>query len=147
MSTTHPDPDLIALGVKQPWAELILRGIKTVEVRSQNTNVRGPVYLYTSRRPADIKPAKQAMEEHELDPAALTYGRLVGTVDIVDSIPGRDDDAVPSCVPASYLRDRYGWHLANPVRFEEPLTVRFLPYGVWFYPFKRRTPVKRRRTR
>jgi hypothetical protein len=24
------------------------------------------------------------------------------------------------------------------VRFATPLAVRFLPYGVWFYPFRRR---------
>lgn len=143
-SDPHPDPDRIALGVKQPWAELILRGIKTIEVRSQNTRVRGPIYLYTSQRIADIEPARRALDEYELDPEELIYGRLVGTVDIVDSQPGTTDDAVASCVPPELLEDRYGWHLANPVRFDEPLTVRFLPYGVWFYPFKRRQKSNRR---
>lgn len=147
MTAPHPDPDRIALGVKQPWAELILRGVKTIEVRSQNTNVRGPIYIYTSRRIADIEPARNALDRYELDPEQLVYGRLVGSVDIVDSQPGTADDAAASCVPSEFLENNYGWQLANPVRFDEPLTVRFLPYGVWFYPFKRRQKTSRRTRR
>lgn len=138
MTQRHPDPDLIALGIRQPWAELILRGVKTIEVRSQHTNVRGPVYLYTSKRVAEIEPAEIAIRDHRLDRDELPLGRIVGTVEIVDSQHCRAQDAAACCVPRSWLKDCVGWHLANPVRFEEPLSVRFLPYGVWFYPFKRR---------
>jgi hypothetical protein len=35
-----------ALSDRQPWAELILRGKKTIEVRSRATNIRGPMYIY-----------------------------------------------------------------------------------------------------
>jgi len=138
MTQTHPDPDLIALGIRQPWAELILRGVKTIEVRSQETNVRGPIYLYASKKPAEIEPALAAAREHDLEPEELPMGVIVGTVEIVDSAPCRPGDAAASCVPRSYLTGRFAWQLANPVRFDDPLTVRFLPYGVWFYPFKRR---------
>ena len=37
-----------ALTIRQPWAKLILRGIKTIEVRSRLTRVRGRVYIYAS---------------------------------------------------------------------------------------------------
>lgn len=144
MTDPRPDPDLIALGIRQPWAELILRGIKTIEVRSQDTNIRGSIYLYSSKTVADIEPAEVAIQEYGLEMDSLPLGRIVGTVDIVGSQFCRSKDAAASCVPRSYLQDRYGWQLANPVRFDEPLTVRFLPYGVWFYPFKRRTPSRRR---
>jgi hypothetical protein len=145
MSDPQPDPDLIALGIRQPWAELILRGVKTIEVRSQDTKVRGAVYLYSSKKPADVEPAVAAAREYGIEPDELPMGVIVGTVDIVDSAPCRAADAAASCVPGTYLTGRYGWTLANPVRFEEPLTVRFLPYGVWFYPFKRRGTTRRRR--
>ena len=36
------DRDRIALAIQQPWAELILRGIKTLEVRSQPTQLAAP---------------------------------------------------------------------------------------------------------
>lgn len=39
---------LKALSVRQPWAELILSGEKTVEIRSQITKIRGRVYSYAA---------------------------------------------------------------------------------------------------
>lgn len=135
---THPDVDLIALGVRQPWIELILRGEKTIEVRSQPTNLRGTIYLYASKKIADIPAAVMAISEYELDVDTLPTGRLLGTVDIVDCRPCRMADMPEACVPAYLLKDKFAWTLANPQRLAEPLKVRFLPYGVWFYPFKRR---------
>lgn len=135
---THPDHDLIALGIRQPWAELILRGIKTIEVRTLSTNVRGPIYLYAGKNFADIPAAETMRAKHKLDHGDLTLSRLVGTVDITACRPCTTADAEAACVPADVLEGKQAWCLANPVRLDEPLKVRFLPYGVWFYPFKRR---------
>jgi len=134
----HPNHDLIALGVKQPWAELILSGIKTIEVRSLHTKVRGPIYLYTSKRPATISAAVTAARKYKIDLDQLPMGQLVGTVEIVDSQKCKVRDAAAACIPRSLVNGKVGWHLANPQRLIDPLDVRFLPYGVWFYPFKRR---------
>uniref|UniRef100_A0A7C4QLU0 ASCH domain-containing protein n=1 Tax=Schlesneria paludicola TaxID=360056 RepID=A0A7C4QLU0_9PLAN len=144
----HPDPTLIALGIQQPWAEFILRGLKTIEIRSQPTHIRGTVYVYTSKRPSTMDAARQTARFHAIDVDRLPKGVLVGTVDIVDSRPCTAADAGPSLVPAEWLDQRYAWVLANPRRLRKPLEVRFLPYGVWFYPFRRRTgtePNPRRR--
>lgn len=138
MSIAHPDKSLIALGVRQPWIELIVRGVKTVEVRSSHTRQRGTIYLYASKKPADIPAATAAASKHDVDLDEVPYGLIVGTVDIVGSRECTPDDEAASCVPTSLLEGKYAWELANPVRFDEPLRVRFLPYGVWFYPFRRR---------
>ncbi|ESY13915.1 ASCH domain-containing protein [Mesorhizobium sp. LNJC394B00] len=42
---------LFALSIKQPWAELILLGRKTIEVRSWPTGFRGPLALHTGKKP------------------------------------------------------------------------------------------------
>ncbi|MBX3438465.1 MAG: ASCH domain-containing protein [Planctomycetaceae bacterium] len=135
---THPDRDLIALGIRQPWAELILRGIKSIEVRSLPTNVRGTIYLYAGQHFADIPHADIMVAQHGLDADRLPRSLILGTVDIVDCRPCATADATAACVPASMLEGKYGWRLTNPVRLDEPFKPRFLPYGVWFYPFKRR---------
>jgi len=49
--------DRIALGIQQPWVELILRGVKTLEIRSQPTRQRGTIYLYASKRPSALPAA------------------------------------------------------------------------------------------
>ena len=134
----HPDRDMIALGIRQPWAELILRGVKPIEVRSQETAQRGPIYVYASKKFADMPAADRAVETHKLDVESLPRGLIVGTVDIVASRPCRPSDSSAACVPQSFLTGYFSWELVNATRFEEPMTVRFLPYGVWFYPWKRR---------
>lgn len=132
------DRSRIALGIQQPWAELILRGIKIIEVRSQPTQVRGTIYLYTSKRPSTLDAAAIAARTASIEVATLPMGLLVGTIDILDSRPCIPQDVTASCVPAELLANRHAWIIGNPQRFTKPQPVRFLPYGVWFYPFKRK---------
>lgn len=132
------DPDRIALGIQQPWVELILRGVKTLEIRSQPTRQRGTIYLYASKRPSSLDAAAAAARQHEVDFASLRFGVLVGTVDLVGCRPCRAKDQKAACVPATLLKGQYAWQLSEPRRLAEPVAVRFLPYGIWFYPFKRR---------
>jgi len=134
----HPNKELIALGVRQPWAELILRGIKTIEVRTVPTSIRGPIYLYTSKVVATTPAAQSAIERHDLDIEALPRGLLVGTVDILGCEPCGPADADRACLTPDIVEGKLGWRLTNPQRLEKPLKVRFLPYGVWFYPFRRK---------
>ena len=47
-SVSKTDLPRRALSIRQPFAEMILRGKKKIEVRSFPTNVRGPMYLYAS---------------------------------------------------------------------------------------------------
>ena len=134
------DPDRIALGIQQPWAELILRGIKTLEIRSRSTRQRGPIYLYASKRTSPLPAAAIAARRHGIEVESLPLGLLVGTINLIDCRPARSKDQLAACVPAQLLHGQFAWELSDPQPFDVPLTVRFLPYGVWFYPFKRRPP-------
>ena len=132
------DRDRIALGVRQPWCELILRGRKTLEIRSRATEVRGPIFVYAAKTYSDLPELEEVLTREDVDLNPLPRGVLVGTVEIAGCRRATPADAAASCVPERELVDRYAWELANPVRFAEPVRPRFLPYGVWFYPFKRR---------
>jgi hypothetical protein len=136
------DPARIALGIQQPWAELILRGIKTLEIRSLNTQVRGRIYLYTSKRLSTLPAAQRAAAEHDLRMNELPCGLLVGSVELTGSRPACATDVEASCVPAELLAKRWAWEFSSPKRLANPAPIRFLPYGVWFYPFRRRTKSK-----
>jgi hypothetical protein len=132
------DHDRIALAIQQPWAELILRGIKTLEIRSQPTRLRGTIYLYASKRTSQLPAADVAARRWNLDVESLPRGKVVGLVDVIDCRPSRASDHLAACVPAELLNGHFVYQLAHPRRFDVPRPVRFLPYGVWFYPFKRR---------
>jgi hypothetical protein len=107
---------LRALSVRQPYAELIMRGEKTVEYRSKPTNVRGRVYVYAAKKPGEVEDFQRA----GLRPGALPTGVLMGTTEVV------------GCTGE---QGRYEWHLANPERLAELLRPERHPQPVWFYPF------------
>jgi hypothetical protein len=134
----HPDKSLLALGIRQPWIELILRGIKSIEVRSVETSVRGTIYLYSSTRLAEGVPAEDAAARAMLACAELPLGLIVGTVEIVDCRPCTPQDSPSAQLPAGLLQGKQAWVLANPRRLSDPIRPRFRPYGIWFYPFQRK---------
>ncbi|WP_437205540.1 ASCH domain-containing protein [Planctomicrobium sp. SH664] len=143
----HPDPTLIALGIQQPWAELILRGIKTLEIRRMPTRIRGRIYLYASKRLSALDAAREAIKNYGIIAADLPRGCVVGTVEIRDCRPAQPDDAEPACVPEGLLNQMQSWVLENADRCEKSLAVNFVPYGMWFYPFRRLQTEPRRRRR
>lgn len=132
------DRDRIALGIRQPWVELILRGVKTLEIRTQPTRVRGAIYVYASKTVASTPDATAAIARHEVSWADDCHQRLVGTIEITGCRPTTPADAEAACLAAESLEGLYAWTLANPKRLETPQKPRFLPYGVWFYPYRRR---------
>lgn len=138
------DRNLIALAVQQPWAELILRGIKTLEVRSVSSGSQTLISLYSSRTLSRSPSAALAIQTYGLDRDSLITGAVVGTVTISRCRRSRPADASAACISRSELADRYCWELKNPQRIEPPLIPDCLPYGMWFYPF-RRSEVSRRR--
>ena len=48
-----PPEELFALSVKQPWAALLVAGVKTVEVRTWPTARRGRVLIHAGKIPDD----------------------------------------------------------------------------------------------
>ncbi len=134
----HPDKSLPALGIRQPWAELILRGLKTIEIRSSQTHIRGPIYVYASKKLAKTPHAEKAAEKAGINVEELPTGVLIGTVEITDSFPASQKHAAASGVPAEILKGKYGWELANLQRMQNLIVPDYLPYGVWFYPFMRK---------
>ena len=108
---------LRALSIRQPSAELILRGEKTVECRSQPTNIRGRVYIYASL--AKPEPHDPTVQDDGGRPVTLPRGVIVGTVDIT----GCEENG-----------GEYDWEIANPRRLAEPLSPKEQPQPVWFYP-------------
>lgn len=134
--------DRLALCVQQPWAELILRGEKAIEVRTSTTNQRGAIYLYASRKFSTAEFATTAIERFGIDAASLPVGCIVGTIDLFECRPATIDDAAAACVPGDWLPGRFAWMVRNPQRLSQPAAPRFIPYGIWFYPFQRRQQVE-----
>ena len=105
-----------AISIRQPWVELILRGVKKEEYRSRPTRIRERVYLYASKQPAgesgDWRLAR-AERGH------LPTGRIVGSVEVVD------------CRWHSQYRC-WAYVLKKPARLRSPLLPKNQPQpGFW----------------
>ena len=131
-----------ALSIRQPYAELILRGIKTAELRSRSTTIVGErFYIYAckakARRPIwsdDLRvgspPAwmielAQQVGMIEAD-ADLPTGVIVGSAVIDEVIPPDPSDG-----EAGLFR----WNLHQIKRLATPRKPTGHPQPVWFKPF------------
>ena len=92
------------LTVRQPWAHLIIEGIKPVENRSWSTNHRGLMLIHVGR----IRDNK-LIEQYGLDPDLLDYGSIIGSVELVDIV---DDH------PSEFFTGPRGWVLKKPQRIK-----------------------------
>lgn len=104
-----------ALSIRQPWAELILKGRKTLELRTWQTTYRGLLLLHAGQR---VRP--EACRAYGLDPAGLVRGALIGTAELVEIVAL--DEAAWESLREQHLSLRdftgptFGWRLTNPQR-------------------------------
>lgn len=118
-------PAYHTLSVKQPWAELIASGRKTIEMRTWRTSYRGELLITASSSPRNFP----------LEGARLPSGVAVCLVDLVDIQEFTIDDLPAAGYEGHELfkaRNRwkagldmnlsdapvYGWRLARPRRVE-----------------------------
>jgi hypothetical protein len=93
------------LSVRQPWADLIASGRKTLEVRSWSTAYRGPLVIAAAQRP---------WGQARVD--ASRCGVLVCLVELVDVRLGVESDrAAAGGVPTL---GQWVWQLASPRALE-----------------------------
>jgi hypothetical protein len=144
-----------ALSIRQPYVELILRGIKTAEFRSRRTHILGErFYLYAAKGPArrrGVDPVAEGMRiwsddlavpgrergttppdwmmelAAELILGKLPTGLIVGTATIREC-RAHDDDGGAG-------RGLFAWHLADVERLATPIKPERHPQPAWWRPF------------
>lgn len=103
-----------ALSLKQPFAELILSGRKTIELRKWNTSFRGPFLIHSSKIPD-----KQSMKKFGF--YELPCGFILGKADLV-SVKTYTNDADFMKDKDKHLADKswggYGFVLENVKKFK-----------------------------
>ena len=114
-----------AITIKQPYANLIVDGIKDIENRSWATKYRGRILIHAAAKP--IKLAFEVCGEATVREIAMAtslnhaeendlFGCIIGSVEIVDCVQHHISEwAIPF---------DYHWVLANPIRFLEPIPVK-----------------------
>jgi|SRR3989344_3657489 len=107
-----------ALSLKQPWAELILSGKKTIELRKWNTNFRGEFFIHASGNVDEKQMKKYNLKD-------LSIQSIVGKVNLIDVKKYNNEK--------EFLQDS-NKHLASDIKFGK--------YGFVLNSVKRVKPIQ-----
>lgn len=100
-----------ALTFRQPWASLVMAGIKDVENRTWRTNYRGRLVIHAS---SGID--REGMNEHGRLIADYPHGAILGTVELVDIVR---DSTSPWAIA-----ENWHWCLADPRPYDVPIPAK-----------------------
>ncbi len=89
---------IVAISVKQPWAALLVAGIKTVEVRTWQTRRRGRVLIHASKLPDERPEGWALITTPELRELAELRGGIIGVGDLSDCVRYATSEAFTASV-------------------------------------------------
>ena len=111
-----------SLSLKQPFAELILQGKKTIELRKWNTNFRGEFLIHASKTPD-----KDSMDKFNFKDDELPLGAIVGKAELIN-VKKYSSETEFKADKDKHLADiswgKYGFILKNSVRFNKPIAAK-----------------------
>lgn len=109
----------IALTIRQPWASLIVAGIKDVENRTWTTQAPRRVAVHAAKqwdRAWADSPAADVIAAFIAEHEPLPTGAIIGSVTVADVVR---DNPSPWAEP-----DCWHWTLAEPEVFAKPIPMR-----------------------
>jgi hypothetical protein len=90
-TATHRLAEIRIISVRQPWAHLIVTGVKRIENRTWSTRWRGPVLVHAALRAAET-PVEQIEQKFGVAiPRDLPSGGVKGLAGLADVVTGSDD--------------------------------------------------------
>lgn len=153
---------MLALSIRQPYAELILRGIKTVEYRSRPCRMLGErFYVYASGRKSELRnpksestsklEARKIIGENIVAPDEALPPWMIELAEQFKLIPGFDRLTLPTGVivgsavidkvqelaescQLSAVGSLYAWHLCDVKRLKKPIKPVGHPQPMWWRP-------------
>lgn len=113
------------LAVREPWASLIIKGQKTIELRTMPTNIIERVAIYASRTKIKVSDIEW-LESIGVSIPYAQKGKIIGTIvlsgcnEIVSSDEFKGLVNCHLCDPAlfQYQSGIFGWQLQNPLEVE-----------------------------
>jgi len=115
-------PSIKALTIRQPWAELILRGRKPFELRSWKTHYRGPILIHSA-----MKVNSYFARELGLNPEKLITGAFVGVAVLSDVRPYTRADSKllkERRAGGGWYPNLFSWVLTKPRRLSAPIKAK-----------------------
>lgn len=121
------------LSVKQPWAALLVNGIKDIENRTRRTTFRGRILIHASKAQrlgfiADFLTEEQAKAvcEAKIEDSdfrkSLVRGMIIGSIEIYDCV--KNDSSIWA------EKNVWNWKVRKPILFKKPIPAKG-KLGLW----------------
>ncbi|HEX4591648.1 MAG TPA: ASCH domain-containing protein [Gemmataceae bacterium] len=120
--------DTYALSLKQPWAALLVHGLKSIEVRNWPTPRRGRILIHAARIPDPRPEAWAHIDTPQLKAAAELAGGIIGAAELTGCREYRTPEAFAADQPR---------HLNDPAWFKPPVLYGFTFAAMEMLPFRR----------
>jgi len=109
------------LSICQPFAELIVEGEKTIELRKWNTKFRGEFLVHAAKNILT-----EECKRMKISPSAITTGAIIGKVNLVDvkkydSNEELRDDKKKHYSISDHTKSKYGFILEKPKKLRVPI--------------------------
>ena len=109
------------LSICQPFAELIVQGKKTIELRRWNTKFRGEFLVHAAKNILT-----EECKRMNVSPSGITTGAIIGKVNLVDvkkysSDKELKDDKKKHYSVSNHTKNKYGFILESPKKLRVPI--------------------------
>lgn len=119
--TTYSFDDWPALSVQQPWAELLVSGRKSIEIRRWVTDYRGRIWLHAASK---MNPELERM----FGVTEVYRGGFIGSIELSAIVPMTTDRweqwRSKHLDKGSYEHGMFAWIMAAPHRFHLPVRAK-----------------------
>ena len=125
------------LTIRQPWASLIMAGLKEYEFRSWKTNYRGEILIHAGKTIG--REAEKRLKKYLSD--KLPTGKILGKVNLMDCIKVTPQflselrKVNPDIYTKSVFKEEYAWNVTVLEKFDKPIAIKG-KLSLWNYSDK-----------
>jgi len=131
-----------AISLLQPWATLVILGVKTIETRNWGTRYRGPILIHASQgKSGSIFMNEPPFKKYISDFKKLPFGAIIGKVILKDVVRVETLELTDEMINrltmeekafGDYSEGRYAWILEDHQQFKIPIPARGT-LSIWEY--------------
>lgn len=132
------------LSLLQPWASLVILGVKKIETRSWRSAYRGELLIHASSgKKGEILVTEPPFKKYIPDFSSLPFGAIIGKVVLEDILPVEElylSDMHLNTLTleekafGDYTKGRFAWMLSEPAMLDKPIAIKG-SLGLWDYTF------------
>lgn len=130
-------PAIPAITMLQPWASMVVAGLKPLETRGWDTSYRGRMAIHASKSTRGLHFCRTGPIADVLAAAGLTVenlplGCIVGEVNLDDIRDLRSADSDHGGDFGWLIDGRMVWEMSGPRKYPKPIPARG-QIGLWFW--------------